>query len=233
MSRNRFKVLNPRFNLYRPVPDARRALTHRAPLSQRWRGEQIDERLPFTPPENWHEPTGEGDGYRVIVQPPGKGFQHVVSEADVRSRLAELPEDLTHPLEVVQFSRQTRKKSCFPCYGMQWGPSIYLYPMEVDLVENYSRPPKPSQYNEARMYGGRWEQAGERWRLIWTPEAIKDFYLNNILIHELGHLLDDRNTNSAERERFAEWFAIRYGYAPTLGQRQGRLQRKIVRRHAK
>ena len=30
---------------------------------------------------------------------------------------------------------------------------------------------------------------GNQWRLIWTLPAIKDYYLNNILIHELGHVL--------------------------------------------
>jgi hypothetical protein len=74
------------------------------------------------------------------------------------------------------------------------------------------------------MYGGRWEQFGvDRWRLVWSEASIKDFYLNNILIHELGHLVDDRNTRSVDRERYAEWFAIEYGYRAT---RQARLARR-------
>ena len=43
-------------------------------------------------------------------------------------------------------------------------------------------------------------------------KAAQDFYLNNILIHELGHLVDERNTGYIERERYAEWFAVQYGY---------------------
>ncbi len=65
---------------------------------------------------------------------------------------------------------------------------------------------------------------------MWTEQAIKDFYLNNILIHELGHLIDDRNTRYGDRERFAEWFAMQYGYLKTREQRQTGKQR-IVRRH--
>lgn len=79
------------------------------------------------------------------------------------------------------------------------------------------------------MYGGRWVQEGRSWKLIWTEEAIKDFYLNNILIHELGHLLDDRNSRPVDRERFAEWFAIRYGYLPT---RHLRARPRSAPRHA-
>jgi hypothetical protein len=96
---------------------------------------------------------------------------------------------------------------------MQWGTALYLYPIEDNLVERYDRPPLPSQLTEASMYGGRWEQeSAHSWRLQWTEEAIRDFYLNNILIHELGHLVDSRNDGYRDRERFAEWFAIEYGY---------------------
>jgi hypothetical protein len=172
-----------------------------------------NEQLPFVPPEDWHEPREDRSGYRIVVQQPGEGYRHVLSPDEIRHRLGQLPPQFVEPLEVVQLSRVTRKKLSFPCYGMQWGAAIYLYPVEDSLVEQFPRPPKPAQLIEARMYGGRWEQAGsDGWRLVWTQEALKNFYLNNILIHELGHLLDHRNTRSADRERYAEWFAVEYGY---------------------
>jgi hypothetical protein len=106
----------------------------------------------------------------------------------------------------------TAKKKSFPCYGMQWGAAIYLYPLESDLVEYFDRPPRPAEYIEARQFGARWVQSGTFWKLVWTRPAIEDFYLNNVLIHELGHLLDDRNTSYRDRERYAEWFALEHGY---------------------
>jgi hypothetical protein len=79
------------------------------------------------------------------------------------------------------------------------------------------------------MYGGRWVHASRgTWRLEWTEEAVRDFYLNNILIHELGHLLDSRNSGYVARERYAEWFAVQYGYKPS---RKAAAPKKIVRRH--
>ena len=116
---------------------------------------------------------------------------------------------------------------------MRWGTCIYLYPIEESLVESYHRPPRPSQYTEAILYGGRWEEDSDGWRLIWTEAAIKDFYLNNILVHELGHLLDERNTSYTDRERYAEWFAIQYGYLPTQAERRPSRQLEQRRRHAK
>lgn len=231
---SRKPMLNTGGRVARPTKPVayRRSVTWAAPLSNRARGGQSNERLPYVPPEDWHEPREDGRRYRIIVQPPGAGYRHILTPQEIRRRLAQLPPEFTRTLEVVQLSRMTRKKQGFPCYGMQWGAAIYLYPIETDLVERYHQPPKPNQANEARMYGGRWEHLPPcHWNLVWTEESVKNFYLNNILIHELGHLLDDRNSRQIDRERFAEWFAIRYGYrAAPPAQRP---PRPVQRRHAR
>ena len=205
--------------------------------SERARGKraraQENEQLPFAPPERWYEPHERGGPYRTVVVPPSEGFKHVVTIAEVRARLAQLPSDFLRPLEVVHLAQMTRKKRSSPCYGMQWGATIYLYPIEDDLVEHYTRPPRPSQLVEARMYGGKWAQeSADSWTLTWTEETIRDFYLNNILIHELGHLLDLRNSRTIDRERYAEWFAIQYGYRPTRQQRAAAHQAAAEREQA-
>jgi len=181
-------------------------------VGQRGRGSSSRQNRAYAPPEDWHEPSDRpAGGYRIVVHDPGEGFVHIIGPSEIRKRLAQLPADLVTPLEVVQLSRMTRKKTAFPCYGMQWGNAIYLYPVEQSLVEHFARPPRPSEYHEARLFGGRWVQEGNRWTLVWSERALRDFYLNNVLIHELGHLLDRRNTNARDRERFADAFAIRHG----------------------
>ncbi len=206
---------------------------HAGPLSKRARGGEQTKQLPFVPPEDWHEPVDSFTGkYKVCVQDPGPGFVHIVTPQDVRERLGQLPQNLTAPLQVVQLSGMTRKKRRFPCYGMQWGAAIYLYPLEEELAEYYDRPPLPSQINEAHMYGVKWEHVHQRlWKLQWSWETIRDFYLNNVLIHELGHLLDDRNSSYAARERYAEWFAYENGYKPSRNSRPIAKTPSPVRRH--
>lgn len=204
--------------------------------SQRARRTQFgakNERLPFSPPEDWHEPSGEGDGYRIVVKDPGPGYRHILTPEQVKGRLTLLPSHFLRDLEVVQMSSMTRKKQSFPCYGMQWSATLYLYPLEESLEEIFHRPPRPEVVNESKMFGGQWDrpQPGV-WRLTWSETAIQDFYLNNILIHELGHLLDDRNTSYTDRERYAEWFAIHYGYNATGG-RQSRRPEVRRRHHSK
>jgi hypothetical protein len=201
------------------------------PSGKRMRGTQRDVEAAFSPPEDWHEPCNSRDDYKVIVQPAGAGYRHILTPEDVRQRLSLLPASFTAGLDVVQMSSMTTKKRSFPCYGMQWGTAIYLYPVEESLIEVFNYPPLPNLLNEVKMYGGQWEHDDPGpWNLVWSEETIRDFYLNNILIHELGHLLDRRNTSYVDRERYAEWFATEYGYRRTSRKPQGKQTR---RHHAK
>lgn len=228
--------MSRRFNLSLKTPapahnnaarNKRRAVT----MGKRARISTAVLRGPYLPPETWYEPAESAKGnYRVVTHAAGDGYRHVLNEDDVRARLAQLPQWMVEPLEVVQFSRMTRKKRSAPCYGMQWGSTIYLYPIEESLVETFCDPPKPAQKIEAAMYGARWSPGGQRnWRLIWTEESVRDFYLNNVLIHELGHILDNRNTSTKDRERFAEWFALELGYKAT---RRAELAQRAIRKYA-
>ena len=192
----------------------------------RQRVERNQYRDDFSAPETWHEPVARESqlilpmspcGARIIVQNAGTGFRHAVTPEEVRERMSLLPAKFTQSLDVLQFSGMTRKRRNSPCYGMQWGTAIYLYPIEENLVEKHVTPPQPQQVIEARMYGGVWSQEGRLWYLTWTEDAIRDFYLNNVLIHEIGHLNDPRNSKPADRERFANWFAIEYGYRASRG----------------
>jgi hypothetical protein len=192
---------------------------------------QRNAREPFAPPEDWYEPT-DAATYRIVVQDPGPGYRHVVTPDQIRQRLSLVPKQFLEQLEVVQLSRMTRKKQSFPCYGMQWGNALYLYPLEDSLVEQYDCPPRPNLVNESRMYGGRWDEpAPGVWTLTWSERAAQDFYLNNILIHELGHLVDDRNTGYVDRERYAEWFAVQYGYRKSGGRMARNYRTSVRRRH--
>jgi len=211
----------------RPPLSARRAGGRRKASLHQHRGRGLAVGRAFDAPECWHEPVrrepGSRDSHlRVIVQPAGTGYVHPVTAEDVRERVLQLPEPYCDSIDVVQLSRMTRKRRLFPCYGMQWGTAVYLYPIEESLQEYYVCEPRPAQRIETEMFGGRWEQSDSLWRLCWTAESIRDYYLNNVLIHEIGHVNDQRNTNFRRREQFADWFAVEYGYRATQSLRRRR-----------
>jgi len=186
----------------------------RPATAHRKRGSRERPRPEFNAPEVWHEPADEesDDSIRYLTCEPGAGYVHPVNAKDVRRRLRDFPKKFLRGVDVIQFSPMTHKRRLFPCYGMQWGSTVYLYPIEESLLELYVRPPRPSQLIDAKMYGGHWSQQDDMWQLRWTPQSIRDFYLNSILIHEIGHINDPHNSSYQDRERYADWFAIEYGY---------------------
>jgi hypothetical protein len=188
----------------------------RPAAAYRQRIRRDDVKSNFSAPEDWHEPQ-DRPHTKYIVQAAGKGYIHPVTMQEIKDRLRALPQHFSDAVEVIQLSSMTRKRRLFPLYGMQWGPNVYLYPIEASLVETYLSPPRPEQIVEAKMFGAKWSQHGSEWKLTWTPESIRDFYLNNVLIHEVGHVLDTRNTNTRKREQYAIWFATEYGYRASRG----------------
>lgn len=184
----------------------------RPAVAHRQRGQEGGTSPQFTAPETWHEPLGRAGSIRFVVEPPGTGYIHPLTVDEARERIQRLPKRFTQGLEVVQFSRMTKKRALFPCYGMQWGSAVYLYPIESTYEEVYDNPPTPQQRIDARMYGGEWVDEHPYWTLKWTQDTIRDFYLNSVLIHEIGHINDHKNRRFKDRERYADWFAIEYGY---------------------
>ena len=223
---NRSHSRNRRAKLARPVRRQRKREYAKARRSLKRNRDNF-----FDAPEVWHEPTGRQD-FQICSLPPGKSYRHVVSADQVKTRLSKLPERFLKGLEVVQLSTMTHKKRCLPCYGLQWGCAIYLYPFHDTLEEHYHSPPPQALVLETKMYGAKWDhpQTG-LWRLRWTEKTARDYLLNNILVHELGHLVDTWNTNTTDQERYAEWFAIEYGYRWTGGNRRPHRRRKVRRRH--
>ncbi len=201
------------------VSERSRTSTGRPAGAFRQRGSDSSQRSNhFYAQDQWYEPT-DSDVIQLYRRDPSAGYFHPVTLEEVADRVEQLPAKYRQNIEVIELARMTRKRSLFPCYGLQWGPNVYLYPIEESLVETYTRPPRPEQVIEAKMYGGVWTQDGKLWRLSWTEHALRDFYLNNVLIHEIGHVNDTRNRNQNARERYADWFAIEYGYRASRGRR--------------
>ena len=201
------------------VSERRRVTTGRPVEAFRQRGSDTSQRSNhFYAQDQWYEPT-DSDVIQLYRRDPGAGYFHPVTLEEVADRIEQLPAKYRQNIEVIELARMTRKRSLFPCYGLQWGPNVYLYPIEESLVETYTRPQRPEQMIEAKMYSGVWTQDGKLWTLYWTEHALRDFYLNNVLIHEIGHVNDTRNRNQNARERYADWFAIEYGYRASRGRR--------------
>jgi predicted HD phosphohydrolase len=59
------------------------------------------------------------------------------------------------------------------------------------------------------------EEEGGSTSVKFSEEALRNFYLADALLHEIGHHVDrpnDRWKSLRKSERFAEWFASEHGF---------------------
>lgn len=200
-------------------PQTISAQRDRTPTRKSLQRESIKEKwtpLIEFPPRGETEET-EDNFPQYHVMPPGNGYIHPLVKNDVIDRIAELPSvirrSLASCLDHIVMPTHTRKMDSDGSYGIQWGSSLYLFPMEENR-EEYFFDPSPLKLQETKRFGARWSHNRDKnsWTCRWTPEGLIDFYRENVLIHELGHLLDKRNNSYIDRERFAEAFAQQYGH---------------------
>lgn len=169
------------------------------------------------------------------VEDPGSGFRHPVTMCEVLERMMQLPREITGRIEerLDHLSMPHLRSPSLPAYGMQWGSSVYLLPIETDRIEQFPALPPVTYRQELAKYGAQWiwNENDKLWECRWTEEALRIFYLENVLIHEIGHLLDTRNNSTRDREAFANAFAAQYGNPPKRfnGKKPPHAQRKNMR----
>lgn len=92
--------------------------------------------------------------------------------------------------------------------------AIVLFPWPNDMILNYG-PTRPSNrtINEFERFGAKLQQTGKNWVSKWTLDGIRNFYIQGILYHEVGHHLDTYMNSRGYNE--AEEFADQYALAKT------------------
>lgn len=167
-----------------------------------------------------------GAKLKIIRLPTHPAFLMPINKRTVRETLASVPSEFLTGLSAVFLLRGSKKqekvfKSRF-CYGRYSQNVIFIHPYPKKyMVQKWSTLPKPSVLNEYERAGAKVTPDGEHWCIQFDEASLKQFYLRDVLLHELGHHVDSANfrfKTNQKAEGFAEWFASEYGFR--LRQRQ-------------
>lgn len=147
--------------------------------------------------------------FESALQP---GFHRPFSTQDVAEVLSQVPSDYLRGLAAVFILGGTakQKRAHRIVYGMYHSDRIYLHPLaEHHLKQVWTPAPKPSVAREYTRFGAAFAQESGKWVLRFTPESLRLFYLYDVLLHEVGHHVEQharpRSVNASER--YATWFA--------------------------
>lgn len=149
---------------------------------------------------------------------PATGFIQPLTLADIKKLLAYLPEVFFTGLRGIFLCPGSKKQGKFSSiiYGSysDFYRVIMIFPFPESMCLFYRTQPKPSVCHEYERHGAIWKKEGRLWKLEFSLEALRSFYIRDVLIHELGHHVDNlvlRIKNLNHCERFAEWFALEFG----------------------
>lgn len=168
----------------------------------------------------------EGDETPIfITDNPSRDLFFPVNVDEIKEFLAKLPSEHTENLTHVWLKKMSNKEyekegsyqGCFICgSGVNL---IVLHPFPVDLKMKFGHK-KPS--NKTLKWYAPYEpellHVNKEWILKWTEEKIKRYYLEGLLLHEIGHQIDSvykrfwsAHYSRKKGEDFANNFAYYWG----------------------
>ena len=103
-------------------------------------------------------------------------------------------------------------KFCYGTYSNDW---IFLSPYPKSyLVWEWRKGISPNYLIRYKQAGARVEEIKGGMQVVFNEISLKRFYLQDVLMHEIGHHVDVdlRSTTFRKRENFAKWFATEYGH---------------------
>ena len=140
-----------------------------------------------------------------------------VTVIEVREALARFDKSLLQDLTGIVLlggSSKQRKVAwsslfAFGCYNSFW-KIISLFAFPKNALSEYSQQlPPPHIRQEYERAGAVYHRDGRFWVRRFTPEALRRFYLHDVLVHEIAHHADRRERRAKEAESFANSFVQR------------------------
>ncbi len=179
----------------------------------------------FNRQHNLQVPPSDVETPIFIVDNASRNLYFPITIDDIKDFLKKLPEKHTENLTHIWLRKMTSKEyekegSCQGCFICGSGVSlIVLYPFPTHLKMKFGIK-KPS--NRTLKWYSAFEPElihynGE-WMLKWTEEKIKNYYLEGLLLHEVGHQIDSvyqrywsPNYKRQRAENFADNYAFYWG----------------------
>lgn len=141
-----------------------------------------------------------------------------ITVEDVEKKLDSLPSQFLEGLKGVMLLGGSNKQlktaySNLSCYGAYSDRVIFLAPFpRKQLTISSVNLPAPHLKKDYEKAGAIYFFKNDNWYRYFSLSALKTFYLNDVLVHELGHHVDRHSQNDRDAEKYAEWFAREYGY---------------------
>lgn len=178
----------------------------------------------FNRQHNLTPPTEDEETPIFIIDNPSRDFFFPVTVEEIKIFLGKLPDEHIQGITHVWLRRVTKKEyekgsyqASFICgSGVNL---IVLYPFPKDLSMKFGKKkPNNRTLKWYAAYKPELVQIDQNWTLVWTEEKLKNYYLEGLLLHEIGHKIDSvykrfwsKNYSGKKAEQFADNYAFLWG----------------------
>lgn len=134
------------------------------------------------------------------------GLSYPCSIKEIKDILLKLPPEHINGIKRIRLSGQKGINADASYQGRTI--TIYAIPSEFKFVYNYK--PSEKTIRGYSKYGAIWENIGNYWFCYWKNEHYKNYILYHVLLHEIGHHMDEyhKSRGSLSKEAFADNYAI-------------------------
>lgn len=177
----------------------------------------------FARAHSLQKPSAGEDLPIFITDNPSRDYFFPIDPDEILRELAHLPKrdwsDITH-IWFRRFKKTEYEASELPLAEFSCGSGvrlITLYPWPRSLEWNHgNKKPAPALRRIVDRYCGELAFRGGEWVSTWTEPALKDFYIEHLLFHEIGHHVDwyQRHWSKANH-RTLEEAADQYAFSRT------------------
>jgi len=132
-----------------------------------------------------------------LVENPSRDFYFPVTIEDVKETIAKLPADHISYLTHILFQKIKKAdylvgntfQGCFICgSGVNL---IILHPFPIDNKMRLGKnKPTKKVLKQYSSYTTNLNQDSEGWYLQWTEDTVKHYFLESLILHEIGHSID-------------------------------------------
>jgi hypothetical protein len=153
---------------------------------------------------------------------PSKDFYFPIEETEILERINQLPiehrENITHiwlkKVDKEDYQKGDSLQGMFICGSGVNLIVLSAFPKNLKMIFGAQKPLK----KELNLYLNwcrdlRFDEKKNVWYLKWEVEKVRDYYLNFLLLHELGHFVESvyqsfwSKANERKSENFADNFA--------------------------
>jgi hypothetical protein len=163
-----------------------------------------------------------------IKDPLPKGYVYPCTLEDIREKLKSLPPGMLQRVASIHLCNQVKMN---PGVDAQIADGhIRIYPVPEKYRWCYgARKPNPACAQERLEFGAYWQKIDGAWYLCWDKDSLKDYILNHILLHEIGHSLDTVYYGTSRGEKIAEAFACHVGRNHEIKRRVKKRKKRLRR----